>query len=435
MQIYHSLLKFIKYIITLKYLKQIIYLKDVLLFSLTAFGGPQGHLGMMMKIFVDKRKYLTINELLDINAFCQMLPGATSTQTLLLIGYRRGGLGLALLSLIVWIFPASLIMGLLAIFVNINPTSTHLFGVFKFIQPMAIGFLFFSTYTSISSILKTRLSIVIFFISLILSFIFFKGPWIFPVILFLGAILSVIFSKIKSIDTNLPKLTIKWFYIRLFFLCFFISALLSEYSRKFNGNVRREFNLIENFYRFGSIVFGGGDVLMPMMYEQFVVRPTSKHIQLKNKNVLKIGSNDFLVGSGLVRGIPGPVFSIASYMGIMIFKDQSILWQILGSCTSIAALFLPGILLVLFFYPVFNYFKHYVVVLQSLNGIQASIVGIMLTSSLYLIFETINLPDTGFKYEILSIFSIFITFFFLKFTKINPHLLVIGFLLAGFMIS
>jgi hypothetical protein len=71
--------------------RHIAFLKTVLLYSLTAFGGPQGHYAMMLKTFVQKRKDVTEEELLEYNAFCQLLPGASSTQTLTLIGYKRGG--------------------------------------------------------------------------------------------------------------------------------------------------------------------------------------------------------------------------------------------------------------------------------------------------------------------------------------------------------
>lgn len=65
---------------------------------MSAFGGPQGHFGMMTKTFVDKRKDITNDELVDFMAFCQMLPGPSSTQTITLIGYKRGGVTLALLT-------------------------------------------------------------------------------------------------------------------------------------------------------------------------------------------------------------------------------------------------------------------------------------------------------------------------------------------------
>src|SRR5919112_624548 len=94
--------------------RHIPFLKAVFLHSISAFGGPQGHFGMMLKTFVHHRRDITEQELLEYNAFCQMLPGASSTQTLTLIGYKRGGIPLAILTLLIWIFPACLLMGALS---------------------------------------------------------------------------------------------------------------------------------------------------------------------------------------------------------------------------------------------------------------------------------------------------------------------------------
>src|SRR5829696_5204331 len=92
-------------------LRHIPFLKRVFLYSITAFGGPQAHVAMMMKVFVDKTPYVTKEELLEYNAFSNLLPGASSTQTVTLIGYKRGGLLLALVTLLVWIAPACILMG------------------------------------------------------------------------------------------------------------------------------------------------------------------------------------------------------------------------------------------------------------------------------------------------------------------------------------
>ncbi|HCY90132.1 MAG TPA: chromate transporter, partial [Chitinophagaceae bacterium] len=95
-------------------IRHIPFLKSVLLYTLTAFGGPQGHLGMLLKTFVQKREYVTEDELMEYNSFCQLLPGASSTQLVTLIGYKRGGLPLAILTLLIWITPASILMGALS---------------------------------------------------------------------------------------------------------------------------------------------------------------------------------------------------------------------------------------------------------------------------------------------------------------------------------
>ena len=95
-------------------LRHLPFLKAVFLHSVTAFGGPQAHIGMMMKTFVHQTPYVTEQELMEYNAFCQLLPGASSTQTLHLIGYKRGGVPLAVLTLIIWILPACIFMGALS---------------------------------------------------------------------------------------------------------------------------------------------------------------------------------------------------------------------------------------------------------------------------------------------------------------------------------
>src|SRR5436190_12982113 len=100
--------------------------------SITAFGGPQGHLGMMMKTFVHRRKDLTEKELLDFDSFCQLLPGASSTQTLTLIGYKRGGIPLAIMTLVIWILPACLLMGSLSFLIEYINEKTLRTDIFKF---------------------------------------------------------------------------------------------------------------------------------------------------------------------------------------------------------------------------------------------------------------------------------------------------------------
>src|SRR3982750_3662584 len=101
---------------------------------------------MMMKIFVDKRPYVTKEELLEYNAFCNLLPGASSTQTVTLIGYKTGGIPLAILTLLIWIFPACFMMGALSFLLHfIDQKALHT-DMFKFIAPMAAGFLVYACF-------------------------------------------------------------------------------------------------------------------------------------------------------------------------------------------------------------------------------------------------------------------------------------------------
>src|SRR5216117_17790 len=114
-------------------LRHVPFLKAVFLHSLTAFGGPQAHVAMMMKTFVHKRPYVSKEELLEYNGFCQLLPGASSTQNITLIGYKRGGILLAVLTLIIWILPASILMGAFSFFLHYFDQRALHHDIFKFV--------------------------------------------------------------------------------------------------------------------------------------------------------------------------------------------------------------------------------------------------------------------------------------------------------------
>ena len=105
---------------------------------------------------------------------------------------------------------------------------------------------------------------------------------------------------------------------------FLLAGFFSETARKEDWLQRKPLNLFENNYRMGSLVFGGGHVLMPMMYEQYSVRPLAKKMadSVAAKNQIEISKEDMTTGMGIVRAMPGPVFSIASFTGGMALKDM-----------------------------------------------------------------------------------------------------------------
>jgi chromate transporter len=356
------------------YLKRHIpFLKTVAIFAVSAFGGPQGHLGLMMQQFVKKRRDVTEKELLEINSFCQLLPGATSTQTLCMIGYKRGGIPLAILTLLIWIFPACFLMSSFSFLYHyVNKNTLHT-DIFKFMHPMAIGFLIYATYQSFSHAINNTITKIIGVVAFIAGYLFFTTPWVFPVIMVLAGIVTN-FSNKRIPQKETPPKNIKWRNIWLFLLIFIVAGYLSESARKEQWENRKAFNLFENFYRFGSLVFGGGHVLVPMMYEQFVVREKTQYMK----------PDELMTGAGLVQAIPGPLFSVAAYAGGMAMKDEGRLQHAIGCVIGAVGIFLPGILLVLFFFPLWESLKKYAVIYRSLEGILAAVVGLMMAAALFL---------------------------------------------------
>ena len=384
----------------------------------------------MIKTFVQKRRDVTTEELMEFNAFCNLLPGPSSSQTVTLIGYKRGGVPLAIITLIIWILPACILMGTLSFMLHYFDKKALNTDIFKFLQPMVLGFLGYSTYNAFKLSIKNTITKVILVVAGLATYILFSTPWVFPILIVLGGIVTNFSDKrIPEYATKPQK--IKWNNIGLFLLVFLTAGFLSETARKNEWQSRKAFNLFENFYRFGSLVFGGGDVLMPIMYEQYVVRPESKRVIERKRDVVRIERNDFLTGAGIVRAIPGPVFSIASFTGGMALRNEGNTMQVLGCMIGAVGIFLPSALLVLFFYPIWNNLKKYVVIFRALEGINAVVVGIMTASFFYLLKD---ISIVGLKAEnYINIAVIIITCGLLLLTRFPPPLIVLICLLIGWV--
>jgi chromate transporter len=237
-------------------------------------------------------------------------------------------------------------------------------------------------------------------------------------------------KRIPQVERKPSK--IKWWNIWLFAIIFLIAGTTSELARKNEWPHRKPINLFENTYRMGSLVFGGGHVLMPMMYEQYSVRPKIIYETRPNAkgNIIDIDKDDMTTGMGIVRAIPGPVFSIASFTGGMALKDEGKHMQVLGCLIGTIAIFLPSALLVLFFFPIWNNLKKYAVVYRSLEGINAAVVGIMIASTLY-IMKDISLVGTN-SNSLINIGVIITTFCLLQYTRIAAPLIVVACVILGY---
>ena len=417
-------------------LRHVHFLKSVFLQSITAFGGPQAHIAMMMKTFVHERPYVTKEELLEYNGFCQLLPGASSTQTITLIGYKRGGVWLAVLTLIIWILPASILMGAFSFLIE-YVDKKDLEHIFKFIPPMAVGFLVYAAVVSFGISIKNTITWVIMLVSAATTYLLFNQPWVFPLLIVLGGISTNLSKKrIPQIEEKPRK--IKWWNIWLFAIIFITAGVVSSKAKKNDWPNRKPINLFENIYRMGSLVFGGGQVLMPMMYEQFCIRSVAVKEKRKDENVITIDKDDMYNGMGIVRAIPGPVFSIASFAGGLALKDmgktsqERTAMQLLGCIIGTISIFLPSALLVLFFFPIWSYLKKYAAVYRSIEGINAAVVGILIAATLY-IMKDISIIQVK-TVSVINVATILGTFLLLTYTRIPSPIIVMLCLALGYFL-
>lgn len=390
----------------IKRIRYFIFIKDVLLLALTAFGGPQAHIAMLIKIMVEKRGYISEEELIELNALCQILPGPTSTQTVTAIGYKIGGANLAYLTLLVWMMPAVIIMTTAAILINSYQTRNFTLEFTKFIQPMAVGFVSYGAYAIASRVINTKTAGALMALSAIVTYSISK-PAALPIVLLFAGTLTAFKYKKHEIAPKV-KIKIKWGNFTLWGLVLVTAALVGALTQD------RFVLLFENFYRNGSLIFGGGQVLIPFLNTEFV--------EFKGY----LSSEEFLSGLAMVQTVPGPVFSFSSFVGALSARDIGIGGQILAGFVAACGIFLPGTFLIFFVIRFWDSLKRYRVVRASLEGINAASAG-MVSAAAFLLFEPID-------NSVLNVSVVIGTFLLLTYTKIPPPLIILAGLLAGFLI-
>ena len=169
--------------------RHLIFLRDVIIYTFTAFGGPQAHIAVLLREFVEKRRYVTEEELMELNALAQLLPGPSSTQTLIGIAWKVGGLRLAIITFFIWVLPSAAIMCLAAISYKMFADKSKFTQILRFVQPIAVGIVAYATYSFANRFLKTKVSTLLAIGSLIATLIL-RNAYAFPLLVLLGGIIS-----------------------------------------------------------------------------------------------------------------------------------------------------------------------------------------------------------------------------------------------------
>lgn len=398
--------------------KQSLFLKDVFILACTAFGGPQVHFVQFIRRFCEKRRFISKEELIELYSFCQILPGPTSTQTITSLGLRMGGYKLASLTILIWILPATLLMT--GVVLGYSWMQDHeLLKIFKYIPAMAVGFLFAAAIKMLPLIKKKLGFYAIAFVSIVLVVLNhwyaineFTSSILLPLILLMAAVVSQKFIDITFVPNQTPVGKISYKNLLIIGGVFLLLVLVGNAFRI------REVLLFENTFRIGSLVFGGGQVLVPMMEAQYV------------HNTARLTATEFANGYGFLQAVPGPVFSFSTYVNGMAMKGEGPFNQVLGCIIGSIGIFLPGLLIMFFVYPIWDRVKQYPIVQRSLDGIVAAAVGLVFAAAI-LIFGSLwgNWQiQPSYSFDILVLLG---TCLLVSFTKIPSPLVVILAILVG----
>jgi len=402
----------------------------VLILALTTFGGPQAHLAHFHKVLVKKRAYITEAELMELNSLCQILPGPASTQTLISIGFRIGGPNLAYLTLLVWILPAVIFMTAAALMMSSIQEKNWSTEFTRFIQPMAVGFVSYGAYMISLKTVNTRMGIALMIVSAVLSY-YVQTPYIYPVIIIGAGLLTALKFRSQPKEQK-QQLKVNWANLLLWAGVLIVAAAIGGITKAL------PVKLFENFYRNGSLVFGGGQVLAPLLYTEFVAVPEEDDTKvgalrsrLKQKYSPKpyhtpISHDEFLSGYAVAQALPGPSFSFSAYIGALSARSYGVGGEILGAVTSAIGIFLPGTFLIFFVIRFWDSLKKYRPVRASLEGVTAASAGLVAASAIIL-FQPLENTFLNFGVTIA-------TFALLVFTRVPSSLIILGGLILGFVL-
>lgn len=381
------------------------FLIDVLICSLGAYGGPEAHFGVFTDQMVIKKKYLTEEELVELIALTGILPGPSSTQSIVAIGHKIGGPKLAVLTMVIWALPVLIIMTALSFLSQFMEGINLSQDGLRFVGPMAVGFIIAAAYRISKKVIKDKITFGLFLLGAIMTY-FFRNAWVFPLVLFMGGVVAIISSPEKNLWN---KVTVRppWKYL----IAFSVFAIGGLILNTITDN--KIIDLFESFYRYGYLVIGGGQVVVPLM-----------HTDLVEVNQY-MTNREFLTGFGIVQGMPGPMFSFSAYAGGMAARGHGWFYQILGAVAGGIGIFLPGILLIFFVYPIWEDLKKIKGIKVSLKGITAVAGGLITTAAIVL------MKSSGLNLENFLVMTI--TVILLMSKKIPAPIIVMGVLILGFL--
>ena len=379
------------------------------LLGLTSFGGPIAHIGYFRNIFVKQKKWLDEKTYIDFVSLCNFLPGPSSSQVGMSIGYHIKGINGSLLAWLGFTFPSAIILMLFG-YTILNLENSISYGVLQGLKAIVVVIVLQAILGMSKNILKDYIGFIIATLTTVILIFFPSSLNQFLCLIFSGFLGLVIYKNEKQSDIKKTfQFKIKLLSFLALFLFFSLLFLLPFLSEFFNSNI---LDLASSFYRIGSLVFGGGHVVLPLLQEEFV-----------SSGMIK--KDIFLAGYGAAQAIPGPLFTFSSFLGIF-FKNEFNIFFI--SLVCLFFIFLPSFLLVIGILPIWQELKKIDVIIRAFKGINASVIGLLVAA----FYNPIILSSLRVIEDLVLIIIAFIVLFF---TKIPQWLAVLTLSIGGWGIS
>jgi chromate transporter len=325
--------------------------------GLTSFGGPIAHLSYFHRELVERRKWLKESDYAQLLGLCQFLPGPASSQLGFGIGMLRAGWGGAIAAFTAFTLPSALILFAFALIFPLlsGPIGTAAIHGLKLVALAVVAEGVLRMARRLCPDLP-RAGIAVFAVIMILLT---GQAWVQLVVVLIGAAAGFVLCRgIEAVSVsglNLRYGPLLGAVLLILFLLLLFGLPLA--SRGSEGLV----SVLDAFYRAGALVFGGGHVVLPLL-EDTVVTPGW------------ISQSEFLAGYGAAQAVPGPMFTLASYLGASLPGSQG---GVVGASVALCAIFLPGFLLLAGVLPMWQAIVSRPFTARAVAGLNAAVVGFL----------------------------------------------------------
>ncbi|MGC9494064.1 chromate efflux transporter [Vibrio genomosp. F10] len=367
-----------------------------------SFGGPAAHIGYFRNAFVEKRKWLDDQEYAQIVALSQFLPGPGSSQVGFAIGYKRGGIGGACMAFLGFTLPSIFMMLALAT-LSSQLTEHSLFQhVIHGLKLLAVVVVADAAWGMYKNFCQQTLTVALC-IATAVALLVMPNISTQILVLLISAFIGVKYLARPNLDASSP------FKPSIWPLALFVVFLAMPFVTPYLFGTIQSIALFGDFFQAGSLVFGGGHVVLPLL-----------------QNIVgdQLSSDSFLTGYAAAQAVPGPMFTFATYIGYEMLPES----PIIGAIVATVAVFLPGFLLLLGVLKNWQQLASKPRVSGAISGVNASVVGLLIAALYQPVF-------TSAVFNGVDMALIVIGLFLLKQIKLPIVWMVVFFALSGVLLG
>lgn len=341
----------------------------------TSFGGPIAHLGYFRHEFVEKRKWLDDNAYADLVALCNFLPGPASSQVGIALGTLKGGLPGGFAAWLAFTMPSALVLLAFAYgFASFGLSADA--GWLHGLKIVAVAVIAQAVWGMGKSLCPDRFRATLAISATLIVFVW-PTAWGQVLAIVVGGLVGwrylepVALHQPENVRFGISRGVAITAWVIFFGLLFLLPALTHVVKSQ-------ALSTFDSFYRTGSLVFGGGHVVLPLLRNE-VVPPGW------------VSDDVFLAGYGAAQAVPGPLFTFAAYLGSVMSVAPN---RLAGGVLALVAIFLPAFLLIIGALPFWDTLRQKTPVQSALRGVSAAVVGLLL-AALYDPVWTSSIRSTG----------------------------------------